>query len=186
VLIASSLLLLAVVSTIVAFRGWPGEGLVDGLQGLLVDRDRPSLEIAGPAQVAADAAPAAAAVAATPAAGTPAAAVLGERGAGGTPTAPFGTTTPPVSGPPSTPRTGDGGGVDTSPVIDPGAGPIEDLPTPGGLGDTVGDTTEGLTGDLGGTVGEVNPQLGQGISDTGESVSDLVRDLGVGTDNLLR
>src|SRR3954447_16485096 len=76
VLIASSILMLAVVSTIVAFRGWPGDDIVNGLGSLRVENDQPSLQASGPAQIAADAAPAAAAVAASPPAGTPAAAAV--------------------------------------------------------------------------------------------------------------
>src|SRR3954452_22136014 len=69
VLVASSALLLVVVSALVAFNAWPGGDPIGGLKGLVVGNNEPALEPAGPARVAADAAPAAAAVAAAPAAG---------------------------------------------------------------------------------------------------------------------
>src|SRR3954454_5609857 len=67
VLVASSALLLVVVSALVAFNAWPGGDPIGGIKGLVVDARGPSAELTGPARVAADAAPAAAAVAAAPA-----------------------------------------------------------------------------------------------------------------------
>src|SRR4051794_15363600 len=66
VLVASSALLLVVVSALVAFNAWPGGDPIGGIKGLVVDDREPSLQLTGPARVAADAAPAAAAVAAAP------------------------------------------------------------------------------------------------------------------------
>src|SRR4051812_45851868 len=66
VLVASSALLLVVVSALVAFNAWPGGDPINGLKGLVVDDNQPSLELSGPALVAANAAPAAGAVAAGP------------------------------------------------------------------------------------------------------------------------
>src|SRR6266513_1816954 len=68
VLVASSALLLVVVSALVAFNAWPGGDPIGGLKGLVVDGREPSVKLTGPARVAADAAPAAAAVAAAPSA----------------------------------------------------------------------------------------------------------------------
>src|SRR3954453_17003667 len=79
VLVASSALLLVVVSALVAFNAWPGGDPISGLKGLVVNDDRSQLELTGPARAAADAAPAAAAVAAAPPAGT----VAPARAAGG-------------------------------------------------------------------------------------------------------
>src|SRR3954467_9346910 len=72
VLVASSALLLVVVSALVAFNAWPGGDPIGGIKGLVVDDREPSLQLTGPARVAADAGPAgappgaAAAVAAAP------------------------------------------------------------------------------------------------------------------------
>jgi hypothetical protein len=40
-----------------------------------------------------------------------------------------------------------------------------------------GDTTQNTTQQLGQTVGGVNPQLGQGVTDTGQALSEIVRGL---------
>ena len=71
VLVASAVLLFAVVSTLVAFRGWPGSDLTDDMSNLVVDEPK-RLAVDGPVQVAQNAAPAAAAVAGSPTPGTPA------------------------------------------------------------------------------------------------------------------
>jgi hypothetical protein len=52
VLITSFVLVLAVVSAIVAFRGWPGEGRNDGLEGLLVDEGIELVDFTGLAEFA--------------------------------------------------------------------------------------------------------------------------------------
>jgi hypothetical protein len=65
VLIASSVLLLLVVSTIVAFRGWPGDDIAKGIRGLVVDKGGSSSSTARPAR-AESATPAAAHVASKP------------------------------------------------------------------------------------------------------------------------
>ena len=44
VLVASSALLLVVVSALVAFNAWPGGDPISGLKGLVVDDNQPSLE----------------------------------------------------------------------------------------------------------------------------------------------
>src|SRR3954453_9999965 len=79
VLVASSALLLVVVSGLVAFNAWPGGDPIGGIKGLVVDKHEPSVQLTGPARVAADAAPAAAAVGSGPAPGgaTPARAGTG-------------------------------------------------------------------------------------------------------------
>jgi hypothetical protein len=184
VLIASSILMLAVVSTIVGFRGWPGDDIVNGLGSLRVGEDEPTLQITGPAQIAADAAPAAAAVASTPPAGTAAAAAASAPTTTGVaPTAP--TTTPdgtvvqaPTHAAPQTPGTNQGTGtaIPQTPAA-PGVAPVT-----GG----VGGTTQNLTGNVGNTVGGVSPGLGKTVSDTGQAVSQLVEDLGATLDGSLQ
>jgi hypothetical protein len=72
------------VSAIVAFRGWPGDDIVNGLGSLGAADQQPSVEITGPAQIAAEAAPAAAGVAASPPAESRAAA-RGSRSKGSKP-----------------------------------------------------------------------------------------------------
>src|SRR5919204_3761265 len=110
VLVGSSILLLFLVSAMVAFRGWPGSGPGGDLGKLSLGGSSSSAGLVGPARVAADLVPAAAAVGAAPApAPGPAAAGRGGGGtggnAGGGGTAP---TPPPGGG-------GGGGGTPTPP-----------------------------------------------------------------------
>ena len=172
VLVAATLLLFVVVSALVAFKAWPGSGLADAVSGLVVDDGRPGLIVDGTTQVALDAAPAAAAVGAVAVpAGPPAGgAVAGV--AASSPAAP-----PVTSRGGAGPRSviGDsrgtqvvaGGGPSQAPSQTPGGSPA------GGLGGT----TEGLTDGLGRTVGGLNPELGQAVTDTGKALSDLVQGL---------
>jgi hypothetical protein len=189
VLVASSLLLLAVVSAIVAFRGWPDTGFAENVGSVFVD-EAPRVEVDGPVQLAQNASPAAAAVADTPAPGTAAA-------GGPTPRAPLGSvdvrSLPVARGPAIGVPVGGGGGNfrdDGVPPPTPDTSPPTDLPQSGLLPVTpispqvnqitqgLGDTTQRLTDGLGGTVGELNPQLGQTLTDTGRVLSELVRGLG--------
>ena len=173
-LIASGLMLLVVVSAIVAFQGWPGQGLLNDLESLTLDDDRPTLALSGPAQLALDAAPAAAAVAAAPAPGSAAAAPPGASTAGAPNTfVPDDTPGPPPSfvGPGSEfPNGGppQGVGGTTSPQQPEGVRRV--------TGD-VGATAETITGSVGETVGGVNPQVGETVTETGKNLNELVQGL---------
>jgi len=186
VLVASSLLLLAVVSALVAFNGWPGTGLTENISSLVVDEPQ-RLTVEGPAQVALNAAPTAAAVAGSPAPGTAAAST----GSTVATTADLRRAPAGVAPPADPDRRAnlrdvppDQGNLlppDRLPPEEPGGGLLPETPLSpqvnrltGGLGDT----TQGLTDNLGGTVGRVNPQLGQTVTDTGRMLADLVRGLG--------
>jgi hypothetical protein len=173
VLVASSALLLVVVSALMAFNAWPGGDPIGGLKGLVVGNNEPSLELTGPARVAADAAPAAAAVAAAPPAGTAA------PGAGGVAT--------PV------PRDGgssNGGGVSQphsttqAPSGHHSGGPAVHVPsTPPapdvqGVTHGVGGGVEQVAGGTGKAVGVVSPDVGKGVSDTGKALSEIVQGIG--------
>jgi hypothetical protein len=185
VLIASGLLLLVVVSTLVAFRGWPGDGLLDEIGSLAVEEEKPTLALSGPEQIAADAVPAAAAVAAAAAPGT-AAAAPGTGGTAGTAAAAPGLT--PGSGG-GGPETGVPGGiVQPDPPLPPTdiPGQAPGGPTPPGLPGSVQDVTEdlgsgtrGLTGALGDSVGQVSPDLGRTVTETGAALSDIIEGLGL-------
>jgi hypothetical protein len=174
VLVASSIALFLVVSALVAFRGWPGGGVVEGLKGLVVDRDQPSLQVTGPAQAALGAAPGAAAVAPAPPAGAvaavPAAGGGGgpaavSPGPGGGESAPASVTTPVPSG--GAPRA-------AAPTPSGGVGaPAVSMPSAGDLSNTTQDTTH----QAGEAVGQVNPQLGQGLDDTGHALGEIVTGL---------
>jgi hypothetical protein len=173
-LLAFSASLLVLVGTLFAFDAWPGGEIRDAVESVLVDDDdEDTARVAGPEQVALDAAPAAAAVAG-PEAGAPDGAGTGggTGGSGG-----GGTTTPGTDG---GGFGGDGGGTGG------GGGTIPDggtsIPSTPSVDSTEGtnqvaDSTQQLTGGLGDTVGQVSPELGDTVSETGESLSDIVRDL---------
>jgi hypothetical protein len=172
VMVASSILLLVVVSALVAFRGWPGDGVVNGIGGLVLDRGEPSLKLPGPAQIALDAAPAASAVAPAPPP-APAAPATGGPGPAPAPPPNGGAPTPPSPGAP---------GAGSQPVAAPvstGGGGGPSVPAVPVDPEDVGNTTQNLTQQVGGTVGGVNPQLGQGVTDTGKALSEIVKGLPV-------
>ena len=176
VLIASFVLLLAVVSAIVAFQGYPGEASNDGLDRLDVGQTRPAAAVSKADRARADRRSAAAAdrrgraasrAARDGARSEGAGAVLGDRlesggaagGAGGS--APGGGGSG-VSGAP-----GGGGGV----LGSPGAGGLT-----GGVDQVVEDTT-GSLGGLGDQVPREAPVIGGdvgGVVDQADSVVDGV------------
>jgi hypothetical protein len=47
-------------------------------------------------------------------------------------------------------------------------------------GNTLGNTIQNTTDQIGGPVGEVSPQLGQGVTDTGKALGEIVQGLPVG------
>jgi hypothetical protein len=163
-LVASSFLILIVVSTIVAFDGWPGSGIADRIERIVVGDDEGPSRISGPALVAVDAAPAAAAVAATPAPTAPAGAP-GAPGAGGGPVA-------------GVPTPGGGGGTTPAPAAGGGGGTTGGGGGGGGsLTDDLSNTTRETTDGVGKTVSPVSPELGKTVSDTGKALSDIVNEL---------
>jgi hypothetical protein len=176
VLVASSALLLVVVSALVAFNAWPGGDPIGGLRGLVVGDNQPSLELTGPARVAADAAPAAAAVAATPTAGT----ATPARGGVATPVPPGGdgASGGDVSQPRSTTQAPSGRGSGGPPGAVPGTPPAPDV---SGVTRGLGGNVEQQTGDTGKAVGQVSPELGKGVTDTGKALSEIVQGIGGGT-----
>lgn len=193
VLIAASLLLLVVASTLVAFRGWPDRGPGGDAGSLVVRGDEPSVTVNGPQQVAADGAGAAGSVADLPATaaalagqaaapGTSEAVPAGDSG-GGIEESGGGTFTEPPSAAPQdseTPQEGsataDGGSMDLDPVGGTLSAGVNG--TVQGLTQNLGDTTSGLTYDLGQTVDGLNPALGQTIRNTGTGVSNLLYGVG--------
>jgi hypothetical protein len=189
-MVGAAILLLAVVSTLVAFNGWPGAGLARDVGSLVVREPAASVRVEGPAQLAADALPSARDVAATAAPGSAAATPAGAGAAAAPAVAPV-TVTPSVGGP--------GGVVNTPPrAVSNGpvvpVAPVQPRPVAAGLPpllpdnpagrgvagvtNTLGDTTQGLTGALGNTVGLLSPGLGNTVTQLGVGLSDLLRSLG--------
>jgi len=182
VLVTSALLLLAVVSALVAFKGWPGAGAAEDVANLVVEDPK---SVDEPVQVALNASPAAAAVASVPAPGTAAAGagavtpagsldarvpagIIGGGGGGGG--GGF-RDLPQVTGDPGAPLT----------TSEPSGGLLPQTPVSGEvrrLTDGLGDTTQGLTGGLGNAVRPLNPGAGQLLTNAGGALSELLRDLG--------
>src|SRR4051794_18730260 len=73
VMVGAAILLLAVVSTLVAFNGWPGAGLARDVGSLVVREPASSVRVGGPAPLAADPLPSAREVVSSAARGSAAA-----------------------------------------------------------------------------------------------------------------
>jgi len=170
-LLAFSASLLVLVGTLFAFDAWPGAQIRDAVDSVLVDDDDSPLRLAGPEQVALDAAPAAVAVAAvTDGSAAPGSADSGPGGSGG------GDTTDTPGG--GFDGGGDGGGDGTTSPVDGGTPVPSDQSIDSSRGtNQLADNTEQLTNNLGNTVGQVSPELGDTVSETGEALSDIVRGL---------
>jgi hypothetical protein len=165
-LVASSLLILVVVSALVAFNGWPGSGASDRTENIVVGGDENPFRVSGPALTALDAAPAAAAVAASAAPTSPAAGSA--PGGGGGPGR-------------SAPAPGSGGGGGGAPgggggSVLPGTGAVPPVDV-GQVGNNLANRTHETTDQVGKTVSPVSPQLGNTVSDTGKALSDIVSGL---------
>lgn len=171
-LLAFSASLLVLVGTLFAFDAWPGGEIRDAVESVLVDDDDDGLRLAGPEQVALDAAPAAVAVAsATGAPGTTGGDSGGFGGDGGGAQIPGGSPGGDfVDG-------GGGGGTGGGGTTTGGGGGSEPIVDSGGETNQLADTTEQATNNLGNTVGQVSPELGNTVSETGQALSDIVRDL---------
>jgi len=172
-LLAFSASLLVLVGTLFAFDAWPGGDIRDAVESVLVDDDDgDTARVAGPEQVALDAAPAAVAVAGGPGAGAPGGGGTGG-GTGGLGGGGGGTTTPGGG------FGGGGGDTGGGGTIPDGGTSVPSTPSvdSGEQTNQVADSTQELTGNLGDTVGQVSPDLGDTVSETGESLSDIVRDL---------
>ena len=171
-LLAFSASLLVLVGTLFAFDAWPGGEIRDAVESVLVDDDDgDTARVAGPEQVALDAAPAAVAVAGGPGTGASGGGGTGGgtggSGGGGTTTPGGGGTTTPGGGGTTTPGGGTTiGGTGSVPPIDSGSETNQ-----------LADTTEQATNNLGNAVGQVSPELGNTVSETGQALSDIVRDL---------
>ena len=175
-LLAFSASLLILVGTLFAFDAWPGGDIRDAVESVLVDDEGDdAARVSGPEQVARDASPAALAVAANPTVGG----APGSGGAGGFGGSGGGTTGPGTTGEGGF---GGGGGGGTGGGITPTTGggvPVPGAPTvdTGEGTNQLADTTEQITNDVGNTVGQVNPNLGNTVTETGQALTDIVRDL---------
>ena len=175
-LLAFSASLLILVGTLFAFDAWPGADIRDAVESVLVDDEGDdAVRVSGPEQVARDASPAALAVAATPTGGgSPGSGGLG----GGTGGGGGGTTGPGTIGDGGFGGGGGGTGEGITPTTGGGT-PLPGAPTVDTSQPTnqLADSTEQITNNLGNTVGQVNPDLGNTVTETGQALTDIVRDL---------
>jgi hypothetical protein len=187
VMIASAVLLLAVVSTLVAFNGWPGAGIARDVGSLVVKEPDASVRVTGPAALVADALPGAADVASEPlpagAAAAAAAPAPAGTNAGALPVAGLGEGGGEVT--PTPPSITNGPVVPEAPADRPSAAGLPALLPDNsagrgvsGLTNTLGDTTQGVGGTLGDTVGVLSPELGNTVTQAGDVLADLLRQLG--------
>lgn len=189
-LVLAAFAILITASALLTFNGWPGGGGSDRATPVLIDPGRGLPPGTGPAQVAAEAGVVADDVAfvAAPAGGGAeddgSASGDGDPGDGdpgdggpedrtpddGAPDTPADPAPPGGGGGGNPPR--DNGGIDL-----PGGGTL--LPDGGvSLTDGVADGVESATDFLGtDTVGQINPELGQAVTGTGQLLTDLVRAL---------
>ncbi|MEA2483178.1 MAG: hypothetical protein QOC55_1125 [Thermoleophilaceae bacterium] len=167
VLLAASILMLAVVSAVVAFNHWPNGNVSTRVQTLVLREKAAPIRVSSHsgAPSATPLTRAVAALGAVPRAGGPSAVAVprfnGRAGtpAAGTPSAP---SAPALPAAPSLPS--------TSPLIDP-------ISNPGTAAAQVADGVQSVTDSSGVSVGKVNEQLGQVVTQAGQTAADTVRAL---------
>jgi hypothetical protein len=169
VLLAASILMLAVVSAVVAFNRWPNGNVSTRVQTLVLREKAAPIRVSSHS-AAASATPlvrAVAALGATPAAGGGPSVLAvprfnggGGPGAGTAPSAPSAPALPAVPKAPSLPS--------ASPLLDP-------ISNPGTATAQVADGVQSVTDSSGVSVGKVNAQLGQVVTQAGQTAADTVR-----------
>lgn len=174
VLLAASLLMLAVVSAVVAFDRWPGGPVSNPVQTLVLnERPQPiqvSVRAGAPATRAGARAPAAAGATGGARHTTGGASPVNDGGrlgiverGGSAPAAPL----PALPAAPQVPQNLEQA---TSPLFDA-------VSNPGTTAGTVADGAQQVTDAVGGGVAQVSPNLGGTVATVGQSVADTVRQL---------
>jgi hypothetical protein len=171
VLLAASILMLAVVSAMVAFDRWPGDSVQNPAQTLVLSDKAPAIRVSaktsGPSATPAAARRAGAVRSATPRALRNSGDVAGQRFAsprvgGAAPT----TTAPAV--PPVIPKT---------PSIPSPDNILTPISNPGTATSQVADGAQAITDQAGISVGRVNPDVGNTVAGAGQQVSQAIREL---------
>jgi hypothetical protein len=172
VLLAASLLMLAVVSAVVAFDRWPGSAVQNPAQTLLLEDKAPAI------RVSANSTAPSATTAVRTVAGVPAAAVApratfnGGGVAGQRFTAPStGAPTPAASPLPGVPKTPDVPQVPTPDNV------IDSISNPGTTAGQIADGAQTVTDQAGISVGKVSPDVGNAVAVTGQQVSQTIREI---------
>jgi hypothetical protein len=171
VLLAASILMLAVVSAVVAFDRWPGANAATPLQTLVLTDKAPPIRVSA-RSTAASATPAAERTAGTGATRAPetlpdGGGVAGERFGGGTPT---GGDTPARSTPALVPA------VPKQPSVEEVSTPIFDaISNPSTTAGQIADGTQAVTDAAGTGLTTLDPNVGGAVSGTGDAVAQTIR-----------
>jgi hypothetical protein len=172
VVLAASLLMLAVVSAVVAFDRWPGSAVQSPAQTLLLVDKAPAIRVS-----ANSLAPSATAAARTTgrvpvAAVAPRATFNGGGVAGQRFTSPStGVPAPAASPLPGVPK------APEVPQVPSAENVIDSISNPGTTAGQIADGTQAVTDQAGVSVGRVSPDVGNTVSDTGQQVSGTLRDI---------
>ena len=162
--------MLAVVSAVVAFDRWPGANATAPLQTLVLTDKAPPIRVSA-RSTAASATPVANRAAGPGATRAPetlpdGGGVAGERFGGGTPTA---GETPARTTPGAVPAV-------PKPSVEEVSTPIfEAISNPGTTAGQVADGTQAVTDQAGGSVGQVDPQLGGTVTESGQALAQTIR-----------
>jgi hypothetical protein len=173
VLLAASILMLAVVSAVVAFDRWPGAKVSAPAQTLLLTDEAPAIRVSANA-TGPSATPSRAAAAVRAAAGAPrvtpnVGGVGGERFTGGTRT-PSATPANPL---PATPDPAKA----LQPVQDTATPIFDSISNPGTTAGQVADGAQAVTDAAGVSVGRVSPDVGTTVTTAGQTVSQTIREV---------
>lgn len=171
VLLAASILMLAIVSAVVAFDAWPGAGAPGRVQTFVL-AERPAPIRVSTHSNAAPAVPAAHRAAAPAAARRPVAAqrIAGQHFSGG---ARAHTNTPvakPAPAPAPAPKPLQSVQQTTYPIFDA-------VSNPGGTAVQIANGAQGVTDAAGVSLGKISPDVGQLVTQVGDTAAQAVRDL---------
>ena len=170
VLLAASLLMLAVVSAVVAFDRWPGANAQTPVQTLVLNEKAPAIRVSakstGPSATPARTGASVPALARVPRTTLGAGGVAGQR-VTSTPGGPATT----VPGAPQLPKA-----PDVPPVPSPD-NVIDSISNPGTTASQVADGAQAVTDQAGVSVGRVSPDVGNTVAVTGEQLSQTIREL---------
>jgi hypothetical protein len=174
VLLAASILMLAVVSAVVAFDRWPGASASAPIQTLVLNDQPAAIRVgagATGASLTAVGRGATRGAAGTGAGGavhrTGAGGVAGQRFSGGTRT-PVGTTAPAAAALPGVPKTPSVPNPDT--ILDP-------ISNPSTAASQVADGAQTAVDTAGVSVGKISPELGSTVTTVGDGAAQTIRDL---------
>src|SRR4051794_29368983 len=169
VLLAASVLMLAVVSAVVAFDRWPGGSVQSPAQTLILNDKLPAIRVSAsstaPSATRAGSRPAGPRTAPAPRLRTTDGGSGRQRIGTGRPAAPV-VTTPPV--PPVLPK---------APSVPAPGDILNPVSNPGTATSQVADGTQAITDQAGISVGRVSPDVGNVVSGAGQQVSQTIREI---------